>query len=79
MKIFSMESGKSINQIFDNLKVVFGGLDADVKVSKKKSGGVKVVASHKDVTGKKSKIKVSLQEKEVLLTVFPSVVLVIVV
>jgi len=63
-KIYSAESGKSINQIFDNLKTVFDGLDADVKVSKKKSGGVKVVASHKDASGKKSKIKVSVQEKE---------------
>jgi hypothetical protein len=63
-KIYSVESGKSINQIFDNLKTVFDGLDADVKVSKKKNGGVKVVASHKDASGKKSKIKVSVQEKE---------------
>lgn len=63
-KIYSAESGKSINQIFDNLKTVFDGIDADVKVSKKKSGGVKVVASKKDSSGRKSKIKVSVQEKE---------------
>lgn len=63
-KIYSAESGKSINQIFDNLKSVFNDLDAEVKVSKKKHGGVKVVASHKDASGRKSKIKVSVQEKE---------------
>lgn len=78
-KIYRVESGKSINQIFDNLKHVFGGLDGDMKVTKKKSG-IKVVASHKDasgalprckwfviltiVVGKKNKIKVSMQERE---------------
>lgn len=49
-KIYRVESGKSINQIFDNLKHVFGGLDGDMKVIKKKSG-IKVVASHKDALG----------------------------
>lgn len=62
-RIYSLESGKSINQIFDNLKQVFEDLDADVKV-KKKRGAVKVTATTKDAEGKKSKIKVSLQESK---------------
>lgn len=62
-KIISLESGKSINQIFDNLKAVFEDLDAEVKV-KKKRGSVRVTATHKDAEGKKSKIKVSVQESK---------------
>eukprot|EP01128_Nolandella_sp_AFSM9_P009162 TRINITY_DN5793_c0_g1_i1.p1 TRINITY_DN5793_c0_g1~~TRINITY_DN5793_c0_g1_i1.p1 ORF type:complete len:640 (-),score=131.81 TRINITY_DN5793_c0_g1_i1:53-1879(-) len=64
-KIYRMESGKSITEIFDNLQHVFHGLEgAEMKTPGRKKKGMKVTASIRDAAGKKSKIKITVVEEK---------------